>query len=354
MPTYTKVSDLAPAGTLTGNELFLVSQDIGGGVLESRKTTLNNFAGSKNLAGTTLFVNPLSANASDLYTRAEALGKPDKPFSTLQAAFNASVSGDAIMLVSNIIGNLSITTNKDLNLVIVNTTLTGNITCTFVNSKMNIYGIGNANITGNVVQGALDVIIDKVNIGGYVQGNGIGRTLTVQNCESIGGFKQVGGSSFTTYILRNIANVGYVLTTDGTSFLTTIKAYNCKITGTCYAHRNMYFEDCVFTLASGNLFNLPFNPATLNITLNDCIFDIGSSTLFNNIGWTNTINISILKSIIKTSASTLTNKTGGAFNVIITDTKYIDTIANLTAGVGVVEVNSNNLALTSSQISRLI
>lgn len=57
---------------------------------------------SGNIGGDVLYVNPLNANASDSYTRVQALGRPEKPFSTINGAAVVATTSDTIVIVSNV------------------------------------------------------------------------------------------------------------------------------------------------------------------------------------------------------------------------------------------------------------
>ena len=66
------------------------------------KIDTSQFLTSENTAGNTLFVNPLNSNASDAWTRAEALGRSHRPFATINAAWSAATSNDLIYVMSNV------------------------------------------------------------------------------------------------------------------------------------------------------------------------------------------------------------------------------------------------------------
>lgn len=103
---------------------------------------------SENIAGNTLFVNPLNANASDAYIRTEALGRPDKPFLTLQAAINVANTNDSIYIYSN--SSFATLRNINLNFVLFNCNVSASGLSTQNTANFfKFYGIGNASVSGS-------------------------------------------------------------------------------------------------------------------------------------------------------------------------------------------------------------
>lgn len=124
----------------------------------------------QNTFGNTLFVNQLNDNASDAYTRAEALGRPDKAFDTIQGAYEVASANDKILIVSDYSSSHTTTGgNKYVELHFINSVVTGSITH-LTNVTQKVF-VRNSVVTGNITSAYIYLNYSTVN--GNLSGRGI-------------------------------------------------------------------------------------------------------------------------------------------------------------------------------------
>lgn len=202
-----------------------------------------------NTFGNTLFVNPLNANASDAYTRVQSLGRPDRPFSTLNGAFAVATSVDRVIVVSNITVSVPISVaNPNLHLL-SNVTITVSAVDLFVMSATTTF----IKITGesnSIISLAANNLMNRDNelsFGFYIESIKVtGTGATFRNTTSTGNGSIALGMKIKNSTVTNITqtNQGGDIIAINSNFKNLIRAkagsstgsimhlHNCTVDGT--------------------------------------------------------------------------------------------------------------------------
>jgi len=238
-----------------------------------------------NRYGNTLFVNPDSANASDAYTRLEALGKPEKPFNTIQAAINASVSQDVLYLMTDVTENISIASTV-IHINLNKNTLNGNIDGVTSGLSFSIEnGIVNGYIKSPSSLGSFNGKDLEINYGGtgialnWANGKLYNSKIIANSGTALSRvLAEYCYIEAVTLFLRGVINHSTAICTNLTGSGTT----NIIIASHCYLEGNSNHRAGTSKLTHCNIkgnFNAPSSSATAKIIMSNCSVE-GTGTYF--------------------------------------------------------------------------
>lgn len=280
---------------------------------------ISGFSGaSVAVLGNTLFVSSYAPLSNDLQTRASALGRIDKPFKTIQAAFNASNSGDTIYVFGGNYAESASVTGKSLRIILFDVSV--NLIFTDSANNLKIEGFGNSiignlslsddnsgsgfvyanNLTINTYTLGFrgNVVFDKCTINNLTGGLGSSQSINAIDCA----FNNIVLDNFSTgvfltgvfrYCMFNNCQFIYTQPNSSTSYF---YFENCNLIGTTFYafHKRYVFKKCdlkntTFNYTSSGaypvlLFDFVLDLCTIrNFVFNDSASSVGSYSFILNV-----------------------------------------------------------------------